>query len=166
MPDMVYRASILAFPGWIPPDDLQECGRSHPVCHPEPFDKAQAKASGRRICAQGDEATAPSDPSGDRALRPFDCAQGKLVEWGRMTNMGKPSVPIMPDIRHRASISTWVIPDVCHRESIWSLFRMDPRLLMAGMTTGMRSASPYARWNLPLSANWHLRVDILEPAGW
>jgi hypothetical protein len=92
-----------------------------PVCHPEPFDKAQAKASGRRICAQADEATPQPDPSVHHALRPFDCAQGKLAEWGRMTNMGKPSVPIMPGIvsrtsrhtRHARRFQSGIHPDSC-----------------------------------------------------
>jgi hypothetical protein len=42
----------------------------------------------------------------------------------------------MPDIVYRLSIPIPVIPDIFNRESILGSFRMDPRLLLAGMTEG------------------------------
>jgi hypothetical protein len=41
--------------------------------------------------------------------------------------MKNPSASVMPDIVHRASISTIVTPDIRYRESIRASLRMDPR---------------------------------------
>jgi len=37
----------------------------------------------RRICAQSEPVPRQPDPSMDLGLSPFDCAQGRLVEWAQ-----------------------------------------------------------------------------------